>query len=512
MKNLFALSTCLFLAACGDDIEKNNPDAGSDAPVEYDAPTDAPIDAPPAWTKPAAQSFQWSAMGPDRAFSVAVDSTSQKFYVAGYASQTVSGDKKVVVTRLLPNGTPDTTWAQSGTFDTGLVFKGSDDEIDVVVANGAIYVSATVAAEVANNADAGDTDIAVVKLESNTTTGAAEFDTEFGGDGKLVHSLNTSAQLQGSTTQFSRDGVRALAVDSNGAVFIHAVAKAKGNVQGGDTARTDTDFVVAKFIPDGDLDDSFAGDGLFEQDLYNNGASQHTNATPRGIAVLANGAVLAGGYANAGLSTGPQIVMYRLTAAGELDTAFAPTSSIPGVSHVAVLAVQTEMYNFALHGTHFVTGGYGRNTGDINDWVSLRFDAATAARDTTFGGAAFTEGKVFFDPTPTNSASGSNCRNAVSLPGDKTILLGSSNRDVTTNGMTANMDAAFAILTSSGALDTAYGTGIATYALGTDGADAFWGAAANNTHVLVVGWRGGTVSPQTTTDNDDAYAVLLGLE
>jgi uncharacterized delta-60 repeat protein len=517
VKKLFTLSTCLFLAACGDDNGKDNPDAAPQPDAQIDASVDAPIDAPPSsWTKPTAHSFQWSSMGPDRAYSVAVDSTSQKFYIAGYASQTPTGAKKVVVTRLLPNGMPDTTWAQGGTFDTGLEFKGGDDEIDIVFANDAVYVSATVAAAVANAADAADTDVAIVKLVSNETTGAAELDATFGSGGVAVHSLNTSAQLQGSTTAFSRDAVRGLAVASDGSVFIHAVAKANGNVQGGSTARTDTDFVVAKFVADGtELDDNFATDGTFEVDLYNQGAGQHTNATPRGITVLADGSILAGGYANAGLTTGPQIVIYRLTSAGVLDTNFAPDSSIPGVSHVAVLGVQTEMYGFAMHGTDFVTGGYGRNAGDINDWISLRFNASTAVRSTTWGGSGFTDGKVLFDPTPGNNLGGSNCRAAFSIPGDKTILLGSTNRDAntTSNPMPLHQDAAFAILTATGALDTAYGTGVATYQLGaTDGVEAFWGAAANNTHVLIVGWRGVTANPQTTTDNDDAYGVLLELE
>lgn len=520
MKKLFTLSTCLFLAACGDDEGKNNPDAAQqpDSQTQVDAPTaDAPIDAPPTWTQPSAHSFQWSAAGPDRAYSVAVDSQN-RFYVAGYAAQTLAGDKKVVVTRLLPTGMPDTTFGTGGTFDTNVVFKGGDDEIDIArVGNTDVFViSATVAAQTANPDDTADTDFALIKLKLNAN-GGPELDTDFGGgDGIAYHSFNTSALNTAQTpAPFGRDQIRGIDVRNNGEIFVHGGARANGNIQGGQTPRQDTDFYVGKIVADGSaFDTNFSGDGKKEVDIYFQ--NTHLNATARGIIVLDGGAVLAGGYAGGngtGPTEGPQPVLYRLTSAGELDSNFAPTSTVPGLLYQQVLSEQAEVYNFAKNGTtHVVTGGYGRNdsTENINDWVSFRYNITTGERDTAWGGAAFTEGKVLFDPTPANTAAGSNCRNAIALPGNKTLLLGSSNRDVTMN-MTQNQDAAFAVLTSTGALDTAYGTGIATYMLGNDGQDAFWGGAANSTHALIVGWRG-AVGTASDTNNDDAYAVLLELE
>lgn len=513
-KQLVVLSTSLALAACGDDIDNSNPDA----PPQGDAPIDAPLDAPPSWTAPAASSLQWSATANDRAYSVAVDSLN-RFYVAGFrATNGVNGDRHVIVTRLLANGTPDPTFATGGTFDTGVVFVGADDEIDIVkVGNTDVFVlSATVAAATTNPSDAADTDIALIKLRLNGTTSAAELDTTFGGgDGIAVHSLNTSALNNG--TAFGRDHVRGIDARSNGEIFIHGGARANGNQMGTSTPRVDTDFIVAKFLADGTaFDTNFSTDGMVETDIYF--ASTHLNATARGLLVVGSGTVLAGGYAGGngtGPTEGPQPVLYRLNADGTRDTAFAPTSTVPGVLYTQVLTEQAEVYNFARQvdggTTYLVTGGYGRNDSatNINDWVSFRYNAATGARDTTWGAA--TNGAVTFDPTPANTAAGSNCRNAIALPGGKTILLGSSNRDVTT-GALQNQDAVFAVLGANGALDTSYGNGIATYMLGNDGQDAFWGGAANNTHALIVGWRGASVSPAVDTNNDDAYAVLLPLE
>jgi hypothetical protein len=66
--------------------------------------------------------------------------------------------------------------------------------------------------------------------------------------------------------------------------------------------------------------------------------------------------VLATGYANSPGLGSTQPVMYKLTAAGALVPGFATG----GVFHDIVLAVQTEIYNVAIHGNQVVTAGYGR--------------------------------------------------------------------------------------------------------------------------------------------------------
>jgi hypothetical protein len=192
-----------------------------------------------------------------------------------------------------------------------------------------------------------------------------------------------------------------------------------------------------------------------------------------------------------------QPVLYRLTPAGVLDTNFATG----GLFHETVLTLQTEVYNFALDGDKITTAGYGRNTGTTNDWVSMRFNATTGARDTTFGGAA--NGAVLIDPSGTML--GSNCRNAIGLPGGKTALIGSTGP----SNMPAQ-DAAVALLESNGTLDTTYGTGVFTFALGATSNDQFWGGAVANGSLLITGWRGGG-SAQTETLNDDSHAVVFKL-
>jgi uncharacterized delta-60 repeat protein len=519
MKTSVVFASLVLATACGDDGPSNNPDASMPGP---DAPTDAAIDAPVStYTPPMATSFGYSAAGHDQVMAATAGPNGGWYTVGWKAADTQAATpRNIVVTKLLSSGMPDTAWATNGTLDTQVSFKGGGDELDLAVYGGTgaqagkIMVSAVVAAQTVNPVDASDTDVAFIRI-----TAAGALDTTFDTDGVVFHDFNTSLPVvSGTSTTFpGRDTVRGFALQDDGSFFIHGQQRAEGDVTGmPGTPRSDSDFLVAKFTVGGVLDTTWGGgDGKFLQDIYFN--NTHTNATARGIFVIptAPGEVIASGYANSGISGmggGPQGVLIRLTNTGTLKTTFNPDGAVPGMFHDVVLALQTEFYNIAIHGNTIVTGGYGRDTGTINDFISLRFDINTGGRDPTWGTPASTGGKVLFDPTPMDKMAGSNCRNAVALLAGKTLLIGSSSR--TTNGGGANpevQDAVFAVLDAGGVLDTAYGTGVHTYKLGDDGVDQFWGAALSGNKALIVGWRGakGTAS---ATNNDDAYAVVLPMQ
>lgn len=491
--------TTLLAAACGDN-GATSPDAAID-------PADASPDSGSTYTPPAAHSFMLSAAGHDRIMSVSAG-PSGSFYAAGFRAADLqpTTPSNIVVVKLGANGVPDATFGTDGVLDTQIAFRGGNDEIEIVtLADGKLLISATVAAATVNAADAADTDIALIRI-----TADGELDETFGGgDGYVVHSFNESI-LNTATppAPVGRDAVRALGVGANGEIFVHGLQRGEGNVMGGATPRLDTDFVIAKFTSAGALDTSYGGgDGKYLQDIYYD--DKHSSATPHGLVVFDDGAVVAGGYASSGISGGPQAVLIRLQPDGSPDANFGTN----GLFHDVVLGWQTEVYNIARHGNKIVTGGYGRENEmpNLNDFISLRFDAATGARDTSWGGAG-TDGKVLIDPTPDNKESGSNCRNAVALPDGKTLLLGSSSRSLNNNTSPnpAAQDAVFIVLDGNGVKDTTYGTGVVTYTLGDDGADQFWGAAASGDNVLIVGWRG-TKGTASATNNDDAYGVLLPL-
>jgi uncharacterized delta-60 repeat protein len=491
MKKL--LSLALLLSACGD----NNGTSQPDAPPTPDTPPDAG-----GFVAPTAFAVPLAAAGPDQLMAVA-PGPNNTFYVAGFAAATVAGAKNIIVARLKAGGGGtgggtggggmlDTTFNGDGIADTGVAFLGANDEIDLVVLpDGKMLVTGVVAAATVNPVDAGDRDIAIIKLDA---TGALD-NTFGGGDGIAVFSLNTSI-LNTATppAPVGRDGIRHIIVASDGKIYVHAYQRNPGSAG----VALDTDFVVARILADGSaLDTTWgeAGSGKYVLDIAG------SSATPRGIA-LVNGQILASGYANSTISGNTtQPVLYKLVADGtNRDNAFAG-----GLFHEAVLAIQTEIYNFALHGNSLVTAGYGRNTGTTNDWVSMKFDATTGARDMTFGGVTTpVAGAVLFDPS--GAMLGSNCRNAVAGPNGKTVLIGS----IGPGNMPAQ-DAAFAVLDASGKLDTAFGDGIHTYKLGADGNDQFWGGAMSGGKVMIVGYKGGGMT-QTDTVNDDSFGIILPMQ
>lgn len=461
------------LASCGDN-NTETPDAPPANP-------DGPPDGPPGFDVPTPFAVRLAAAGPDQLQS-ATAAPDGKFYAAGFAGATTTGARFVTVVKLTTTGL-DPAFGTDGVFTSTVEFRGGADEVDIATQpGGKIIVSATVA----NATNPSDRDVAVLRLGTD-----GKLDTTFGTAGVAVIDLNTAHD--NGTALVGLDASRGLAVDPQGRIYLHAASRGLGDASGGGP-RTDTDFTVARLTVDGALDTAWGDAGMRRLDI------QESNATPRGIHALADGTVIAGGYANSpGLGT-VQAVLYKLTAAGALDTGWATD----GLFHDTVLAMQTEIYNFAIHGENLVTAGYGRNSGTANEYVSMRFEVATGARDLTWGGAA--NGAVLVDPS--GAKLGSNCRNAIALPGGRTALIGSLGP--------ANLpaqDAVIVILGADGKVDTmTYGDGIHTFALGADGNDQLWGGAVSGDAAIFVGYKGGGAPQnQNETTNDDAYAVVLPL-
>ena len=473
----------LCLAACGDDESIDNADAPPPGIDAARADAEPPMVDADTFTPPTPIAVPLSATGPDQLFG-ATPAPGGGFYVAGFAADGVAATdpRLVTVARLTAAGALDTTFGGGdGIATTTFDFRGGSDEVDLALqSDGKILVSATIA----SNTNPADRDVAVIRLDT-----AGALDPTFAIDGLRRLDLSTALD-PGTGILQGMDGARAIGVDAMDRIYIHAVQR--GEEPAG---RTDTDFALIRLDADGDPDNSYADNSKFLLDLTGGGPpTVSLSATPRAIHVFADGSVIASGYTtNSAFSVGPQPVLYRLEPDGDPDPGFAAG----GVFFDVVLAMQTEVYGFAVHGGNLVTGGYGRDTGDQNDWISLRFDTATGARDLTWGGT--TNGAVVHDVS--GAMIGDNCRNAVGLPDGKTVLVGS-----TGPSNDPAQDAVFAVLSATGTLDPAYGDGIHGFDVG--GNDAFWVGALSGSNAILAGYRGaGTM--QTTAANDDAYVVIL---
>lgn len=432
------------------------------------------------FVEPAPFAVPLSPKGPDQLQSVTA-AADDKFLAAGFAATAVGGQRFVTVVKFTTMG-PDAAFGMMGVATTDLVFVGGSDEIDIATqSDGKILVSATVA----NMANANDRDVAVIRL---LPTGM--IDGGFGTGG--VVTLNLNDGHDNGMMLVGLDSSRSITVDASDNIFIHAASRGLGMASGGGP-RVDTDFTVVKLSKNGTVDMAFGNEGQFRLDIA------EVNATPRGIKALPDGSLLVSGYANTpDVGDTTQAVLYKLTKEGDLDMGFATA----GLFHEPVLTMQTEVYNFALHGANFVTAGYGRDVGTTNDYVSLRFDVATGTRDTTWGGAP--KGAVVIDPS--GMMLGSNARSAIALPGGETIMIGS-----TGPSNMPGQDAVFVVLDENGKLDSKYGDGIHVFKLGSDGNDQFWGGAVSGDHVALVGYKGGGMM-QTEMMNDDSFGVVFKIQ
>ena len=485
LTSVFAAWACSSDPAATPAPTPGGSDAGVDAPgpsPDGATPNDGGTEAGKPFPKPTPFAVPLSATGPDQ-LQALVAGPGGTFYAAGFAAETVTGPKMLTVVKMTATG-PDATFGTAGVVKTTVEVAGAAGEIALAVQPGGKLV---IAASVPNATDPADRDVALVRLDDK-----GALDTTFGVDGVRVLDLNTAVD---STQNAQRDGAHALTIGSAGEIYLHARTR-------GDGARTDSDFAIVKLTEAGALDTTFNAAGATPGKITLDFGAPSANAAPRGIVLLADGSLIASGYATSSLvGNTAQVVLYKVSGStGAAVTAFGDN----GLFHQVVLTLQTEAYNIALHGTKIVTGGYGRNTGTTNDWVSLRFDTVTGARDTGWGGAA--NGAVFFDPG--GKALGSNCRNTIALPGGKTLLLGSTGPSNTTT-----QDAAFAVLDANGRLDTSYGTGINLFPFGAGegGSDQFWGAAVSGDKVMVVGYKGAGAT-QTEALNDDAYGVAFPLQ
>ncbi|MBA3502295.1 MAG: hypothetical protein M4D80_21855 [Myxococcota bacterium] len=466
MKKLISLSFALI--ACGDNNGTQvTPDS---TPLDPDA---APFVAPTPVAVPIATAGTDQLLG-------AVAASSGGFYAVGFRAATheATADRETVLVKIDGMGKLDTSFSGDGIASINVQTGGAGETFRGIVLqpNGKIVVSGIVEDE----AIAADRDVALVRFNTDGTP-----DTTFGTAGIVRLDLNAALGTMGA------DATWGLVTDASGRIYVHAAQRtATLDASNADTL-TDTDFVIVRLAAaDGAVDTTFATLGKFTLDI------QRSSANVRSIHILGDGSILASGYAGS-TSTGNtlQPVIYKLTPGGVLDAGFASG----GLFHEIVLTMQTEVYGMAIQPDgKIVTAGYGRNAGAAsNDWISLRL-TPSGVLDTTWAN----QGKYLLDPTGTND--GDNCRNVIALPGGRTALFGS--------GGPTNMtsDAYIVILDSTGKPDTAFGTGIMKFELGSN--DALFGGAAatNGMRAMFTGFRGGGATPSPSS-NDDSYVVSLSL-
>jgi uncharacterized delta-60 repeat protein len=415
-----------------------------------------------------------SATGHDRFFGMTLDPAGNIYAVGQVSDDTATTTNyKTVVAKYTPAGVLDTTFGGGTGFAIKDVSPTPTDAQDtgeraraiVVQPSGKVVVLLTVQS-LAGGAAATDRDMALVRFDAMGNLDNAFGDAATPG----ILSLNLSAA--------ANDQAYGLSMYPDGSLLVNGIALRTGG--------TDTDFVLVKLSADGVPDSGFGTSGVYSLDINNRSAS------PRNSIILGDNSIIAGGYYTdgpAGSVVKPAV--FKVSSTGMKDTSFGLGGT--GYFSQAVLMAVTEVYGVALQGTSIVTAGYGRDTADNNtqDWVSLRITSA-GLLDTTWGnqGAARVDIGGFAD----------NCRTLVVLPDNRVLLVGGGRSSMT------EIDAAVALLTEQGQLDTRFGTGGKAIVNLGGASDMLWGAALNpaKDKIVTAGVKGGV-----TAGNDDAALLFL---
>jgi uncharacterized delta-60 repeat protein len=330
---------------------------------------------------------------------------------------------------------------------------------------------------------ARDTDWVLVRLSAD-----GQVDTSFGDDGVALLDLGTGVETAGTSgpTLSGADALWSVGVTADDALILHGATRATGVKTRDGTPRTDTDFTLVKLTKDGALDTSWGTDGKLTLDLG------EVNNSARAATVLADGSVVASGYANtpllgAGATTQP--VLYKVTPSGELDATFATedATETAGVfyDYVTEPGLTAEAYGAVRQGEHWVTLGYGatNGAGTGSDLIFCRF-SADGAHDLSFG----TDGLTYVDV----GGYSDNGRTLVELPDGRILGIGGGRPTPETapeGDAQPPSDGLLVLLEENGALDTKFGAdGLALYDFGGP-SDMLWGGALapDGKSVAVVG-------------------------
>ncbi len=288
-----------------------------------------------------------------------------KIVMAGYTDN--SGTNDFAVARVTTTGALDITFDSDGTATTA--FSGDDRASSVVIQpNGAIVVAGS---------QQSGSDIAIARYLS---TGA--LDTTFSADGKQVIAFPV----------ISDSSCNGLALQSDGKLLLAGITNAFGT----------NDFALARVNSDGNLDSTFATNGLFQLDISIGGSDQ-----ARAIALQADGRPIIAGnsltdmavvrlntLASADASVGPKasapigVNIFNSTGSGQTLSIEIPKSGGSKTSFVKIVNKGHEVDSFNL-------GGTAGNSKFIVEYFNGKTNVSTAVRNGTFNTGSLASGASF---------------------------------------------------------------------------------------------------------------------
>ena len=214
-----------------------------------------------------------------------------KVIVGGQCYMPSVGRSHFCVTRYLPNGSLDPSFGVGGRVQTEIGVESSSLQKVIVLPDGKIMAAGFTTRTVQPLADPYFYEFAVVRYNSN-----GSLDTTLDGDGIVTNAIMGGRGARGYDVAAQPDGK--FVVAGVGSFF-------------------DQSFAAARFNPNGSLDTSFSGDGIWTTNWGGSGGAYC-------VALQADGKILVGGTGG----TLYRFVLARLTADGEPDLTFGTTARV----------------------------------------------------------------------------------------------------------------------------------------------------------------------------------------
>ena len=220
----------------------------------------------------------------------------------------------IIFYRYDSDGDDDAAFGTAGSVMRDLGRNSEDILADIkIAADGRIVI-------VGWNEDSGDADFMVARFMSD-----GSLDPSFGSGGAVFDYYGSTFMppAQDGTAQY----LHGLALNSDNSVVV------TGNIH---AAGTSTEFVVAKYESDGDVDTTFGDQGYYRTTLI-------TVETGERVHIQSDGKIIVSGRIGPNFATSSELFVTRLSADGALDTSFGAS----GVTLVTPPDSQSEIFEFS---------------------------------------------------------------------------------------------------------------------------------------------------------------------
>ncbi len=250
------------------------------------------------------------------------------------------GGRRFALVRYRPHGTLDPTFGGDGVVTTNFHPEYDVAYAVAIQADGKIVAAGVSSIEARKYFD--DTKIAVARYNADgsrdtsfggdgrvTTDFTGTYDSAFAvviqADGRIVVAGTAGAGRTFALVRYNPDGTRDSSFGSRGKVSTNSCCEVATSVAiqvDGKIVAAGAPFALARYETDGSLDPTFGEDGIVTTDFLTQPVGSHAGSWARGVAIQADGKIVAAGGSAVGSGGDSEFALARYMPDGSLDATF----------------------------------------------------------------------------------------------------------------------------------------------------------------------------------------------